>query len=134
MLFIIRDTLLLPLTLLAFTIVSSIIDEFFILYKEYLSKPREFSKNSFILSKTGNCTPVFSIEKVGVKLSLLIKKDPSPSINPSNQYLVIIILELSGLSKLIRLVFILFFSSIIFFFIAPLVILVSLSKLLFLLI
>jgi hypothetical protein len=31
MLFIIRDTLLLPLTLLAFTIVSSIIDEFFIL-------------------------------------------------------------------------------------------------------
>lgn len=111
MLFILRNTLLLPLTLLDFTVVIDIIDEFLILYKEYLSKPRELSKNSFILSKTGSCTPVFSIEKVGVKLSLLIKKDPSPSINPNNQYLVIIILELSGLSKLKRLVFILFFSS-----------------------
>lgn len=89
MLFIVRDTLLLPLTLLAFTVVINIIDEDFILYKEYISKPREFSKNSFILSKTGSCTPVFSTEKVDVKLSLLIKKDPSPSMNPSNQYLVI---------------------------------------------
>ena len=130
MCFTVKKKLLLLLTLLAFTVVNKKIDEFFILYKEYLSKPREFSKYSFILSKTGSCTPVFSTEKVGVKLSLLIKKDPSPSIKPNNQYLVILILELSGLSKLTRLVFILFLSSIILFLTAIL----PISKLLALLI
>jgi hypothetical protein len=60
------------------------IDEFFNLYKEYESKPRLFSKNSFILSITGSCTPVNSIEKVGIRLSLLTKNDPSSSINPNS--------------------------------------------------
>ena len=32
-------------------------------YKEYESKPRLFSKNSFILSIVESCTPVNSIEK-----------------------------------------------------------------------
>ena len=41
----------------------------------------------------------FSSENVGVKVSLLRKKDPSPSMNPSSQLLVMRISELTGLSK-----------------------------------
>lgn len=69
------------------------IEEFFNLYKLYELKPRDFSQNSFILSKTSSCTPVNSIQKWGVKVSLLTKKDPSPSMNPNSQLFVILIGE-----------------------------------------
>ena len=88
-------TLLLS-SFLAFMVVTAMVEEFFNLYKLYTSKPKEFSKNSFILSKTSSCTPVNSIQKTGVKVSLLTKKDPSPSMNPNNQLFVIMILQFSG--------------------------------------
>ena len=49
MFFIVSDALLLLFIVLAFTVVIAIVDEVFILYKEYLLNPKEFSKNSFIL-------------------------------------------------------------------------------------
>ncbi|EMD85049.1 hypothetical protein COCHEDRAFT_1161733 [Bipolaris maydis C5] len=103
MFFIISVTLLLLLAFLAFTSATAM--------KEYESKPRLFSKNSFIFTNTGSCTPETSMANTGVKLSLFKKKDPSPSTNPSSQLLVITISESFGLSKFIRLVFILFFNS-----------------------
>jgi hypothetical protein len=73
-------------------------EEFFNLYKLYVSNPRYFSKNSFILSKTSSCTPVNSMQKCGVKVSLVTKKDPSPSMNPNSQLFVITMGEFSGRS------------------------------------
>jgi hypothetical protein len=64
----------------------------FNLNKEYFSKPKLFSKNSFIFSKRGNCSTVAEREKVGSISVLDIKNDPSPSMYPSNQLLVITIL------------------------------------------
>ena len=80
-------------------VVTAMVEEFFNLYKLYTSKPKEFSTNSFILSKTSSCTPVNSIQKKTggyAKVSLLTKKDPSPSMNPNNQLFVIMILQFSG--------------------------------------
>ena len=51
------------------------------------------------------------MENVGSISVLEIKNDPSPSIYPSNQLLVIIILWFVGIIVLVRLVFILFFNS-----------------------
>jgi hypothetical protein len=64
----------------------------FNLNKEYLSKPKFSSKNSFIFSNKGNCSIEAEIENPGSRSVLEIKKDPSPSIYPSNQLLVTIIL------------------------------------------
>ena len=77
-------------------VVTAIMEEFFNLYKLYTSKPKLLTKNYFILTKTSGCTPVNSIQKTGVKVSLLTKKDPSPSMNPNNQLFVIMILQFSG--------------------------------------
>lgn len=70
MFFIISVTLLLLLAFLAFTSATAIVEEFFSLYKEYESKPRWFSKNYFIFTNTGSCTPETSMANTGVKLSL----------------------------------------------------------------
>jgi len=50
------------------------VEEFFNLPRRGKLKPRDFSKNSWVLSKTSCCTPVISIQKTGVKVSLLTKK------------------------------------------------------------
>ncbi len=107
---IVRATLLLTL-FIALIVVSAMVEEFFNLYKLYKLKPRDFSKNYGVLSKNSCCTPVFSIQKTGVKVSLLTKKVTFPYTNPNSQLGVITILEFSGRLKSIRLVFILFFSS-----------------------
>ena len=66
-------------------------EEFFNLKREYLSNPKLFSRNSLTFNKTGYCSSDNSIENTGSISVLDIKKDPSPSINPNNQYLVIFI-------------------------------------------
>ena len=64
-------------------------DEHLNFYVEYLSKPKLSIKNSFIFSNRCKLHSVNSIEKTGTILVLDIKKDPSPSINPNNQFFVI---------------------------------------------
>ena len=66
-------------------------EEFFNLKREYLSNPKLFSRNSLTFNKTGYCSSDNSIENTDSISVLDIKKDPSPSINPNNQYLVIFI-------------------------------------------
>ena len=58
---IVSATVPLEVLLLAFLISIPIVDVFLSLYKEYVSKLEKFSKNSFILTKTGSCTIEFSI-------------------------------------------------------------------------
>jgi len=91
MFLIINITLGFPIPL-SFCLFIPIVDEHFNLYIEYLSKPKLFSKYSFIFSKRCVWSSVNSIEKIGSMSVLDIKNEPSPSIKPSNQFLVITIL------------------------------------------
>ncbi|ENH99017.1 hypothetical protein COCC4DRAFT_154330, partial [Bipolaris maydis ATCC 48331] len=99
----------LPLSL-AFSDIIERMEVFFILYIEYESKPKLFSKNSFIFTNKGSCVLDNLIESTGLKAALSILNEPSPSIKPTNQ-LFVIKTWFSGILKLIRLVFMLFFNS-----------------------
>ena len=81
-----------------------------IFYFNGFAAPVFFASKEDAGANKGSCVLDNLIERTGLKVALSILNEPSPSIKPTNQ-LFVIKTWFSGILKLIRLVFMLFFNS-----------------------